>query len=192
MKIIENNIENEFLIKNSKFITLLYNINNLDEINIILENIKKEYKKATHYCYAYILGDVKYSNDDGEPSGTAGAPILNVVEKNNLTNVLCIVVRYFGGIKLGAGGLIRAYGKAAREALKKATLKEIKNGYEVTFEIDYDLLSQINSILNKQKVLSKTFDIKIKYCVFIESMDNELLDFLKELNIEYKIEKKCL
>ncbi len=114
-KLIKNNI---ILIKKSKFLTFLYEIDNLEEIKEILNNLKIEHKKATHICYAYKIGvNAKYF-DDGEPAGTAGKPIFNVIEKKNLNNVLIIVIRYFGGIKLGAGGLFRAYSNCASEILK--------------------------------------------------------------------------
>ena len=96
-------------INKSKFYGIIIPINNIEEIPNILNNIKNEYKDATHYCYAYILDNIKRFNDDGEPGGTAGMPILNVLENNNLNHLLAVVVRYFGGIKLGAGGLVRAY-----------------------------------------------------------------------------------
>lgn len=103
-------------IKKSKFYGYLYNVNSVKDVAKILEDLKKEHKKATHICYAYKIVDgveiIKFS-DDGEPSGTAGRPMLNVIEKKNLKNVLICVVRYFGGIKLGAGGLVRAYTKCA-------------------------------------------------------------------------------
>ena len=98
---------NEIIIKKSKFLGFLYEISNLEEIKEILNNLKKEHKKATH----------KYS-DDGEPSSTAGKPIYNIIEKKNLNNILIVVIRYFGGIKLGAGGLFRAYSNCASELLK--------------------------------------------------------------------------
>lgn len=110
--------KNEIIIKNSKFITLTYHINEIENVKIILDNIKKEYKKATHYCYAYKVNNLEKAYDDGEPKGTAGLPILNVLNKNGLNNVLCIVIRYFGGTKLGHGGLIRAYTKSASESVK--------------------------------------------------------------------------
>ncbi len=109
---------NEILIKKSKFLGFLYEISNLEEIKEILNNLKKEHKKATHICYAYkVWVSAKYS-DDGEPSGTAGKPIYNIIEKKNLNNILIVVIRYFGGIKLGAGGLFRAYSNCASELLK--------------------------------------------------------------------------
>ena len=97
-------------------------VDNIEDINNILNNIKNEYKDATHYCYAYIIDNTKRFNDDGEPGGTAGMPILNVIEQNNLNHVLIVVVRYFGGIKLGAGGLVRAYSKISYECIKQDKL----------------------------------------------------------------------
>ncbi len=109
---------NEIIIKKSKFLGFLYEISNLNEINDILNTLKKENKKATHICYAYKVGiNAKYF-DDGEPSGTAGKPIYNILEKKNLDNTLIVVIRYFGGIKLGAGGLFRAYSNTASDLLK--------------------------------------------------------------------------
>ncbi len=105
-------------IKKSKFIAYYYKINDVREIDEILKEIKKDNKKARHMPYAYKIGNTARKSDDKEPSGTAGLPIFNIIEKNNLQDVLIVVVRYFGGIKLGAGGLIRAYSAAAREVLK--------------------------------------------------------------------------
>ena len=116
---------NEIIIKNSRFICVFMKINSID-ISNILDKIKEEYPKATHYCYAYVYNDIQRFSDDGEPGGTAGMPILNVLENNNLNYVLCIVIRYFGGIKLGAGGLVRAYTKAVTNALDKTKLTDIK------------------------------------------------------------------
>ena len=112
-------IENEIVIKKSRFITKLYNINNIDEVQTILDDLKKEYKKATHFCFAYSINGQERAFDDGEPSHTAGLPILNVIHMKNLNNILIVVVRYFGGVKLGAGPLTRAYSKSASEIIKK-------------------------------------------------------------------------
>jgi uncharacterized YigZ family protein len=112
-------VELEF--KKSKFIGYVYNVNDASAVKNIIDELRKEHKKATHICYAYkIMGEnyAEKANDDGEPNGTAGKPILNVINKQNLSNILVVVVRYFGGVKLGAGGLVRAYTKTASEALK--------------------------------------------------------------------------
>ena len=112
-------ITNEFEIKKSRFITYLYQLDNETKVEEIVNNIRNEHKKAKHVVYVYKIGSNGKINDDGEPKGTAGMPIFNVIEKNKLNNILIVVVRYFGGIKLGAGGLFRAYSKSASEIIKK-------------------------------------------------------------------------
>ncbi|MBR1413434.1 MAG: YigZ family protein [Bacilli bacterium] len=111
--------EYEYTIKKSRFIAYYYEIDNEDEAKGIIEFLKKEHKKARHIPYAYKVGSTAKKSDDKEPSNTAGSPIYNILEKNNLNNRLIAVVRYFGGIKLGAGGLIRAYSTACKEVIKK-------------------------------------------------------------------------
>ncbi len=103
-------------IKKSKFIGILYEIDSVDEVKIILENLKKEHKKARHIPYAYKINNTAKKSDDKEPTNTAGLPIYNIIERKQLNNCLIVVIRYFGGIKLGAGGLLRAYSQAANEA----------------------------------------------------------------------------
>ncbi|HIS87253.1 MAG TPA: YigZ family protein [Candidatus Caccenecus avistercoris] len=105
-------------IKKSKFIAYYYEVDDASEVKDIINNLKKEHKKARHIPYAYKINQDMKKSDDKEPSGTSGMPILNIIQKNNLNYVLIAVVRYFGGIKLGAGGLIRAYGNAAKEVIK--------------------------------------------------------------------------
>ena len=105
-------------IKKSKFIGYYFEVASKDEVKEILESLKKEHKKARHIPYAYKIDNEIKKSDDKEPSGTSGMPILNIIEKNNLNHTLIAVVRYFGGIKLGAGGLIRAYGNTAKEVVK--------------------------------------------------------------------------
>lgn len=105
----------ELVIKKSKFIGLLYSIESVDEVEMILSSLKKEHKKARHMPYAYKVGNNAKKTDDKEPSGTAGTPIWNVLERNNLDNTLIVVIRYFGGTKLGAGPLLRAYSQAASQ-----------------------------------------------------------------------------
>lgn len=110
---------NELEFKKSRFVAYLYNVNSKEEVDGYLKELKLEHKKAHHICYAYKIGNMVKANDDKEPKGTAGLPILTVITKQNLDNVLIIVVRYFGGIKLGAGPLTRAYLKSASEIVKK-------------------------------------------------------------------------
>lgn len=106
-------------IKKSKFISYYYEITSPDEVKIILDNLKKEHKKARHIAYAYKVLNTAGKSDDKEPTGSAGMPLYNLLEKNNLNNTLLVVVRYFGGTKLGFGPLTRAYSSAGIEALKK-------------------------------------------------------------------------
>ena len=108
----------EIEIKKSRFIAYYYELTTKEEAKKIFETLKKEHKKARHIPYAYKIDQDIKKSDDKEPSGTSGMPILNIIEKNSLNHVLIVVVRYFGGIKLGAGGLTRAYGNASKEVIK--------------------------------------------------------------------------
>lgn len=124
-------------IKKSRFICQLKRISTEDEGRQFIAEVKKEHYKATHSCSAMIVGEdalIKRSSDDGEPSGTAGVPMLTVLEKQGLTNVVAVVTRYFGGIKLGAGGLIRAYSGSVANALKEIGIVEVKEqeGLKIT------------------------------------------------------------
>ncbi len=177
MKSIQKEITNEIIINKSRFITIITNINDINKIKEKLEEIKKTYKDATHYCFAYIIQNHEKCSDNGEPSGTAGIPILNVLKQNNLTNILCVVIRYFGGIKLGAGGLIRAYSTSASEALKKAAITTIVDGYNLTIEFSYDNLKQIDYLL-------KNIDIKKDYQTNITYNFNITLEKYKQIENE--------
>lgn len=115
MRLIKESI---YEIKKSKFYAFSYEVNNLEDIKIILDNLKKEHKKARHIVYAYKIDGIEKKYDDGEPSGTAGLPLYNIINKKNLNHILIVVVRYFGGIKLGAGGLLRAYNTAGSDVTK--------------------------------------------------------------------------
>ncbi len=193
MKSINKNVVNEIIINKSRFITKLIKINNEDEIKIKLDYIKKEYKDATHYCYAYITGNTKRFNDDGEPGGTAGMPILNVLENNNLTNILCVVIRYFGGIKLGAGGLVRAYTKAVTEALNNAKIINLTDGFSINLEFDYNKIKIIDNILKDIKINYKEYDENIIYEFLIgKDKFNEIKKELENNSIKLNIEKELL
>ena len=153
-KYISQEISNTIEIKNSKFIALLFPFKDTEELQIILKRAQEQYPKATHYCYAYIIGDPHNSkfagsSDDGEPSGTAGKVMHNVLIKNNLGNVCVIVVRYFGGIKLGAGGLSRAYAKAVGQVLKKAEFFDNIPMENVNLECEFAQEQLIRKIVNK-------------------------------------------
>jgi len=191
MYTIKNNIHNETIIKNSRFICHLYKIKDINEIPIILNNIKENYKDATHYCYAYILNNYKKSSDDGEPGGTAGIPILKVLENNNLINIIAIVIRYFGGIKLGAGGLVRAYTKSVTNTISKDNITELIKGYNIDIYFNYNQIKEIDYLLKEIKINYKEFNDIIKYNIdipksFLETIKNNNINYniIKDINIE--------
>ena len=158
----------EFVEKKSTFITHLIRISSEEEAREFIQKMKKKHYDATHVCSCYVVGDnneITRANDDGEPSGTAGAPMLDVLVKNEIKNVCATVIRYYGGTKLGTGGLVRAYGGGVINALKNATLVERKDAFEVRLELDYSLNGKIEYEIGKFKILSSKekqleFDIK--------------------------------
>lgn len=184
MQTINENMSNEIIIKNSKFICFLYKISHENDAKNILETIRRENPKATHYCYAYICDEMKKSSDDGEPAGTAGVPILNVLEHEKLNFVLCVVVRYFGGILLGAGGLVRAYSKSVSECLKKTSLNEVINGVLVELSINYNDIKKFEYLLGNRIIVERVFSEDIKYKIKVE---NDFLDVLQNNNYTYRV-----
>ncbi|MDO4198840.1 MAG: YigZ family protein [Erysipelotrichaceae bacterium] len=159
------------IIEKSEFITYLNHVESEDEYKEFLSAIRKKHHDASHVCSAFICGNIKRSSDDGEPSGTAGAPILNVLEKNNLDKTCALVVRYFGGIKLGAGGLIRAYSSSVSEALKEAVIIEEAIYPKYALTLPYDLANRINHYLT-----NNTSNLYTEYSenVYFEfGLDNE-------------------
>lgn len=162
------------IIKNSKFICYIYSVDSIEKINTLLDKVRDQYYDATHCCYAYILDNLKKESDDGEPSGTAGIPMLQVLEKNNLNHVLCIVIRYFGKIKLGAGGLVRAYTRSVTETLKDNIVTLIP-GVKVALEFGYEKLKTVDYLLRDSVIVLKNFNDKIFYEINIS------FDILNEL-----------
>lgn len=179
MKIVKDEVISEIIIEKSRFITYLKRVDNIDEADNYLALIKKKHYDATHHCFALVIDDIKRSNDNGEPSGTAGVPILDVLVKNNINNTMCIVVRYFGGIKLGAGGLVRAYSSSASEALKKAsfTTKKRFDRYEVI--IDYPTYNQIIYLI-KNDIIKNDFTHNITLLIDID--DSKKIDKIKDIS----------
>lgn len=178
MKSIKDNVTNTIIINKSKFITNLYYVKDINEIDKILDEIKKEYRSATHVCFAYILSNKEKCSDDNEPSGTAGMPILNVLKMNNLNNVLCVVIRYFGGIKLGAGGLVRAYSNSVLAALKTTSIVELEECYLIEIEFKYDNLKLIDYILSDKTIIDKVYNDNIIYRFYLNKKE---LDFIPQL-----------
>ena len=187
---IKENITNEIIIEKSKFVTEIFYLNSFEDIKTILKDINKKYDDATHRCYAYIYEEKKKCSDDGEPNGTAGLPILNVLENNYLDHVLCVVIRYFGGIKLGTGGLIRAYTKSTTEAILKSTILELIPSYKVLISFKYDLIKQVNNICKEFLIEDKKFDIKINYILNIPQKKwDDFQKKLQSLAIDYQLLK---
>ena len=182
MKTIYEKSVNEIVIKNSRFITLLIPVFDDTDINKIFEEVKIEYPKATHYCYAYITKTFKKASDDGEPGGTAGMPMLNVLEKEGMINTLAITIRYFGGIKLGAGGLVRAYSKSVRDAIISADTVEVVDGYKVKIVVSYDEQKTLEYTLKDSLIINKDYLEDVTYEVLISK---DKLDILS--NYSYQI-----
>ena len=180
MKIVSGEVINEIIIEKSRFITYLKQINSIDEANDYLALIKKKHYDATHHCFALILDDTVRSNDNGEPSGTAGVPILDVLKKNDINNTICIVVRYFGGIKLGAGGLVRAYSSSASEAIKKASFLSKKTFKRYELIIDYSTYNQIIYLI-KDMIVKNDFAHNITLLVDIDN--DKIIDKIKDISL---------
>ncbi|MDD5980113.1 MAG: YigZ family protein [bacterium] len=173
--------------KKSKFIGLLYNVKDTYSVKDILENLKTEYKDATHICYAYKINDAIKCFDDNEPNKTAGFKILDAITSSNLDFVLGVVIRYFGGVKLGIGPLSRCYYKVTKEAIKNSKLIEIDNKISIILETTTTNLKLLNNITKNFQIINKQFNETVIYEVKI---DEENLDsFIKTLentNITYK------
>ena len=167
MKTLKSNSVNEIIIKNSRFITLLYKLNDINDVSSLVEEVKSLYPKATHYCYAYITDNARRSSDDGEPGGTAGAPMLNVLDKEGMINVLAVTVRYFGGIKLGAGGLVRAYSKSVRDAILASEAVDVVKGYRMNVTISYDMQKNLDYLLKNYVIVNKQFNDKVIYTILL-------------------------
>lgn len=171
-------ITNEIIINKSKFIAFLLPINSLEETKEILKYYKQQYHDATHVCYSYILDENTFKYyDDGEPSSTAGAPIYQVLKNNNLVYTMCIVVRYFGGTKLGVGGLVKAYTNSAIECLNKAIIIQYEKLDTATITTNYSNYDRIEYFLknNNITILEKTFDEDIIIKISINKKNLEQL-----------------
>ena len=189
--------EHTIIIKNSRFICYIYKVDTIDEINNILKEKRDKYYDATHVCYAYILDNIKKESDDGEPSGTAGVPILKVLQASGVDNAILVVIRYFGGIKLGAGGVLRAYSNSSSLVIKNAQFNE-KNIYSCySSVIDYSLEQLfINNIKKLEgNILDKDYNEKITIKFYVKKeKDLEELNtiFLGQLVFKYIGEEEII
>ncbi|MDN3019020.1 YigZ family protein [Paenibacillus sp. BSR1-1] len=174
--------EHEIVIQKSRFIAHIKRVETEQEAQEFIQVIKKKHWDATHNCSAYLIGEqdqIQKANDDGEPSGTAGVPILEVLKKRRLKDSAVVVTRYFGGIKLGAGGLIRAYGKATSEGLDTVGIVERKLAQVIHVKIDYTWLGKLEKEL-------RASEFKLKE---IHYLDNVIIDtFVEENSVETFVE----
>jgi uncharacterized YigZ family protein len=162
-KTIKDIAEGQYSEKRSKFLAFALPVSSVDEVKAIVAEYQKKYYDARHVCYAYMLGAERLefrANDNGEPSGTAGKPILGQINSNELTNILIIVVRYFGGVKLGTSGLIVAYRLAAAEAIANAEVIEKTVDVDVTFTFEYPFMNEVMRIIKEEnpEIVEQNFD----------------------------------
>lgn len=178
-KIISEKSSGVYKEKGSKFWAYAFPFNNINNLANLISTIKKLHPHSNHYCYAYIIGigDNKEFrvNDDGEPSGTAGLPILNQIKSEELTNVLIIVARDYGGTKLGVSGLIKAYKIAVKESLKNAQIKIKKEQLKLLIHFDFDILGEVMSILDRNNinVYDSEYSSSINFEIHINKEDFE-------------------
>ncbi|TPR17718.1 YigZ family protein [Apilactobacillus timberlakei] len=180
---------NEVDIKKSRFICNIARVQNEEEANNFIESIKLENKKATHNCYAYVIGQddhIQRASDNGEPSGTAGVPILDAIKMIGIHNTVAVVTRYFGGIKLGAGGLIRAYSNATTKAIESVGVIEKVLQTEITINVDYKLFNQLQYHLNENdiNIIDTQYTDKVSVIVAIDNhyIENFKQDIVNLLN----------
>jgi uncharacterized YigZ family protein len=174
---VSKSVESIYKEKGSKFLSFLYPVTSVDEVKEYLTQLKKKYYDATHHCYAYIIGYDKETfrmNDDGEPSSTAGKPIYGQLQSNDLTNVLLVVVRYFGGTKLGVSGLIKAYKESSAECIALAEIveKQVKHKYIIYFA--YEDMNVVMNILKQNNAEQKNqiFDLNCQIEVLIDKRNS--------------------
>lgn len=186
--------EGLFKDRGSKFLAFAFPVSSEEEIKIIQDQLRNKYHDARHHCYAYMLGpekEVYRANDDGEPSSTAGKPILGQIRSFNLTNILIVVIRYFGGTKLGVGGLISAYKTAAEEAIKNAKIikKTLHDIYELKF--DYPQMNEIMRIMKEENIeqIDQSFELTCSITLALRKAEVDKVlskfDRVDNLNIEF-------
>lgn len=180
IRTVHQGAEAEVIEKKSRFIGAAYPVTAEDEAIEILERVKKQYWDARHHCWAYIIGETHPTerfSDDGEPGGTAGKPILEVLRGEKLTNTMVIVTRYFGGTLLGTGGLVRAYTKAAQETLACSTILTRIQGYRLRISTDYTGIGKIQYLLGQRRISiqDSAYTDKVELSVLVSEAEEPLL-----------------
>ncbi len=196
-KIITAGATGELVEKKSRFIAVIEPIESEEEALELIEKIRKKHYDARHNCYAYTVGferEITRSSDDGEPGGTAGRPMLELLLKENLYNVAAVVTRYFGGTLLGTGGLVRAYQGAVREGLAHCKIEEKRLGIEVFLTADYNSSGKVEYILRQKelKIIETQYTDKVRYRIAVpmEEKDQLLKELTEETNGKMEIEEK--
>ncbi len=182
MRSTRSKVSSEIIINKSRFVGTLFQVRSETDISTFLEQIRKEHPGANHNCYAYIMGDfgeIQKASDDGEPNKTAGVPILEILKKNDMTDVLAVITRYFGGIKLGAGGLIRAYAKTTKALVDQTEFATKKQIDTFRLVIDYSHTNNIERIL-KENVISVIPEY-LEQITYLFEIDHDFLPRVEEL-----------
>ena len=180
----------EQIIERSRFIAHVYPAQSREEAEAILAMVRSQYKDATHNVPAMVIGDkqqLQWASDDGEPSGTSGAPMLQILVKEGLTNLILVVTRYFGGIKLGTGGLVRAYSSSAKMAIEAAGIKEYREIIKKEIKVPYNLLDRIqyNAILLKYAIEKIDYADQVSMLISYEpEQQEEIQKFFKNFGID--------
>lgn len=173
---LHSNTSHTIVLKKSEFITLLFRVESIEDIKQIIKETRKQHVKASHICSAYRMGESEHSSDDGEPSGTAGLPMLEVLRAQEIDHCLALVVRYYGGIQLGASGLTRAYRTSVLEAIKQSKLTQMVDKVMTVCELDYTYLDQrLNAIEKISQIIHKSFSLNVQLTLLSQhDITNEL------------------
>ncbi|MEI3613835.1 YigZ family protein [Pseudogracilibacillus sp. SO30301A] len=192
----------EKIIQKSRFIGYVERVNNEEDANEFIQKIKKQHYNATHNCSAYIIGEhdqIQKANDDGEPSGTAGIPMLEVLKRLNLKNTAIVVTRYFGGIKLGAGGLIRAYSSTTSETIKNTGIVKGELMQGISLTVEYPLLGRVENALHQSphiideiNYLEKVELIVYVHVLEVDTFKKEMINLTKDQIVMTEKDKKYI
>lgn len=180
-------------ISKSKFITYLAPIDSEDDAKEYLREVKRLHPKATHHCSAYVVSDIERSNDDGEPASSAGLPMLQTLRGNDLDSVIAVVVRYYGGIKLGVGGLIRAYSSSVTLGIEQATILVPLLMSRVKISFPYEHINAVETLCEGvSEIVARDYDDLVHYTIRIENLDdlNDLSDFTQGTATQSIFEQK--
>lgn len=190
MRTVKESERSVYEINRSKFCAVLYPLDNLDQAKVFLKKTEKDYPKADHYCYAYLFDGYEKNNDAGEPSGTAGRPILETLKSFGIDRALCVVVRYFGGIKLGASNLARSYANATKLVLEKAVVYQVVDERRYAISVDYSDADVLKSYLGRRSVAIERVAYEEKVIFFCSAEDLDVDAIVDLMNGRVSLEEK--